>query len=33
MKNIHFLDGQWLPEGNLKISAFDLTVLRGFGIF
>lgn len=27
------MDGQWVDEQDLKISAFDLSVLRGFGVF
>lgn len=30
---VHFIDGKWVREEYLKISAFDLSVLRGFGIF
>ena len=30
---IHYLDGKWLEDDQLKISAFDITVLRGFGVF
>ena len=29
----HYLDGSWLSEEELKISAFDISVLRGFGVF
>ena len=30
---VHYLNGQWLPKADLKISAFDISVLRGFGVF
>ncbi len=33
MKNFHYLDGRWVTTENLKISAFDLSVVRGFGCF
>ncbi len=33
MKNFHYLDGKWVESDGLKISAFDLSVLRGYGIF
>lgn len=33
MSAVHYLDGKWVREEDLKISAFDLSVLRGFGIF
>lgn len=33
MKNLHYLDGKWIESNDLKISAFDLSVLRGYGIF
>jgi branched-chain amino acid aminotransferase len=33
MKNVHYLDGKWVESADLKISAFDLSVLRGYGIF
>jgi branched-chain amino acid aminotransferase len=33
MKNLHYLDGEWFETKDLKISAFDLSVLRGYGIF
>lgn len=33
MKNFHYLDGRWVDSKNLKISVFDLSVLRGFGVF
>lgn len=29
----HYLNGRWVTTDNLKISAFDLSVTRGFGIF
>ncbi len=28
-----FIDGQWVTAQDAKISIFDLTVLRGFGVF
>ncbi|MFN4213114.1 MAG: aminotransferase class IV, partial [Microgenomates group bacterium] len=33
MINRHYLDGKWLKTEDLKISAFDLAVVRGFGVF
>lgn len=33
MKNIHYLNGNWVYDEDLKISVFDLSVLRGFGVF
>ncbi len=30
---IHYLNGKWLKDNELKISIFDIAVLRGFGIF
>lgn len=33
MKSFHYLDGKWVADVDLKISAFDLSVIRGFGIF
>jgi len=30
---IHYLNGSWVDDENLKISAFDLSVVRGFGVF
>ncbi len=30
---IHYLNGKWLKDDELKISIFDIAVLRGFGIF
>lgn len=30
---LHYLDGQWVKDEDLKISAFDLSVVRGFGVF
>lgn len=30
----HYLNGKWLSDpSELKISIFDLTILRGFGVF
>ena len=31
--NFHYLDGLWVTTKNLKISVFDLSVVRGFGCF
>jgi len=33
MSELHYLDGKWVTEADCKISAFDLTVLRGYGAF
>jgi len=33
MKNIYYIDGQFVNDDESVISARDLTVLRGFGIF
>lgn len=33
MKSYHYLNGDWIEGENLKISVFDLTVHRGYGIF
>lgn len=33
MDFFHYLNGRWVDSQNLKISAFDLSVLRGFGVF
>lgn len=30
---LHYLDGKWVKEKDLKISVFDISVLRGFGVF
>lgn len=30
---LHYLNGEWVTTENLKISAFDLAVLRGYGLF
>eukprot|EP01119_Soliformovum_irregulare_P004221 TRINITY_DN15226_c0_g1_i1.p1 TRINITY_DN15226_c0_g1~~TRINITY_DN15226_c0_g1_i1.p1 ORF type:complete len:280 (-),score=93.42 TRINITY_DN15226_c0_g1_i1:40-879(-) len=32
-QEIHYLDGKWVREEDCKISVFDITVLRGFGVF
>lgn len=29
----HYLNNKWVKENNLTISAFDLSVTRGFGVF
>ncbi len=31
--NLHYLNGNWVFADNLKVSAFDLAVSRGFGVF
>lgn len=33
MTNFHYLAGRWVSGEDLKISVFDLSVVRGFGIF
>ncbi len=33
MSKLHFLNDKWVPTDKLKISAFDLAVTRGFGVF
>lgn len=33
MKSLHYLNGKWVKTKDLNISAFDLAVIRGFGIF
>ena len=33
MKLVHYLDEKWVKDNDLKISGFDISVLRGFGIF
>lgn len=34
MKNdFHFLNNRWVKKEDLKISAFDLSVTRGYGVF
>lgn len=33
MEYIHYINGTWLPTDKASISVFDLSVLRGFGIF
>lgn len=30
---LHYLNGKWVTKENLLVSAFDISVLRGFGIF
>jgi len=32
-EEIHYLNGKWVKEEDCKISVFDLTVLRGYGVF
>lgn len=31
--NFHFIDDRWVITEDLKLSVFDLSVLRGYGIF
>ena len=31
--NLHFLNGEWLTSKDMKISVFDLSVIRGYGVF
>lgn len=33
MKSLNYFNNAWVDEKNLKISALDLSVMRGFGIF
>lgn len=33
MDDFHFINDRWVKTGELKISAFDLSVTRGFGVF
>jgi branched-chain amino acid aminotransferase len=33
MKNVHYRDGGWYEKKDLVVSVFDLSVLRGYGIF
>jgi branched-chain amino acid aminotransferase len=33
MTEYHYLNGKWVTANEMKISCFDLTVLRGFGVF
>lgn len=33
MRMMHFLNGKWVADADLKIPATDLSVIRGFGIF
>ncbi|MBI4080804.1 MAG: aminotransferase class IV [Candidatus Levybacteria bacterium] len=33
MEEIHFLDDIWVGKDDLKVSVFDLSVARGYGIF
>jgi branched-subunit amino acid aminotransferase/4-amino-4-deoxychorismate lyase len=33
LKNLHYLNGKWVRGKDLKISAFDITFLRGYGCF
>ncbi len=29
----HYFDGEWKDEQDMKISVFDITLLRGYGAF
>ena len=31
--NINFINGHWLDANKIVVSAFDLTVIRGYGVF
>lgn len=33
MDSLHYLNDQWVGEKDLTISVFDLSVIRGFGVF
>ena len=33
MKDLHYLNNRWVSEKDLTISVFDLSVIRGFGVF
>jgi branched-chain amino acid aminotransferase len=33
MKEVHFLEGEWLVADDMKISAFDLGITRGLAVF
>lgn len=33
MKLVQYLNGKWVHDENLKVSVYDVSVLRGFGIF
>lgn len=33
MPNIHYYNGKWVKDKDLTVSVFDLSVLRGFGVF
>ena len=30
---IYYINGNYVPEGEAKLSVFDLSILRGFGVF
>lgn len=30
---MHYIDGNWVTDDELKLSVFDLSVIRGFGVF
>lgn len=30
---LHYLDGKWVGAHDLKLSVFDLSVIRGYGVF
>lgn len=33
MKSLHYLNNAWVTEKDLTISVFDLSVIRGYGVF
>ncbi len=33
IRGFHYIDGKWVKSEDLKISTFDLAVLRGYGCF
>jgi len=33
MKGIHYQDGRWVGSDQVAVSAFDISVLRGYGVF
>jgi branched-chain amino acid aminotransferase len=30
---LHYIDNKWVDENDLKLSIFDITIMRGFGVF
>ncbi len=32
-ENIHYINGTWVQAEDLTLSVFDLTILRGYGVF